>query len=71
MEFSLRYLKKQLNIGLSVNIKVDGATPRRTEIFIDEVNTALANQALINNKQTVITFFFIKHYFNELFESID
>ena len=65
------FLMSCFGFNVSIEITIAGATPRRTAIFIDEVNTALSNTELHEYKQTVISYFFIKHFYNDLYENID
>ena len=63
------YFGREFNLPLQLKYRVENVTPRKLKAFVTEVNTIMQQPEFSNkeNRNTVIAFFFMKHFFDDLF----
>lgn len=66
------FLKKMFGFQAVLHVEMNYPTPRKMETFVSEVNLAMGNQeyAEAKNRRTVIAFYFMKHFFPDIYESL-
>ena len=62
--------KKKLNISGFLEYKVNNVTPRLVKVFVSEIDAIMQQPeyAKKENRKTVIAFFFMKHFFEDLYQ---
>ena len=67
-------ISNQLKIDDDKSLEIPISSIRKIQIFLDEVNSAINNksfESLNNPKQSVIMFYYIKHFCYRLYQNID
>ena len=66
------YFGREFNLPLQLKYRVENVTPRKLKAFVTEVNTIMQQPEFSNkeNRNTVIAFFFMKHFFDDLYQEL-
>lgn len=66
------FLRKALDIDIKLEYKAENITPRKVKAFVTEVNAIMTQDEFSNkeNRNTVIAFFFMKHFFDDLYQQL-
>ena len=66
------YFGREFNLPLQLKYRVENVTPRKLKAFVTEVNTIMQQPEFSNkeNRNTVIAFFFMKHFFDNLYQEL-
>lgn len=68
-----RFLQETFGFRLDLQVPVSGPAPRMVKRFVSEVNHMMGKGEYADKKyrRTVITFYFMKHFFHDIYEELD
>lgn len=67
------FLGKEFKTSLNMQYKFQNVTPRKVKMFVTEINMVMEQEEFANkeNRNTVIAFFFLKHFFDDLYRQMN
>lgn len=67
------FIKKELGLKGKVKVELDNPSLRVSKTFFDECSRYMSKPELVPdfNKKTIISFFFMKHFLNEIYEELE